>query len=90
MTAWDLPHTLHYASTAHSGSQRRGTLPYYPPPDRAAPRIRNLADAGLFSWPAKRGGGRDLNKRAMKLDGIRERLKMRAVEDTRTGSIKKK
>lgn len=78
MTAWDLSHTLHYASTAHSAFQRRETLPYRPPPDRAAPRIRTLVDAGLFSWPAKRGGDPDSNKRAMRRDGVRECLKTRA------------
>ena len=89
MTAWGLPHTLHYASTAHSGAQRRGTLPYRPP-DRAAPRIRTLVDAGLFSWPAKRDGDPDSNKRAMRRDGACKCLKSRAAEDKKTGNIKKK
>lgn len=38
-------------------------------------------DAGLFSWPTKRGDDPDSNKREMRRDGVRECPKMRAVED---------
>ena len=60
-----------------------------PSPDRAAPRIRTLVDAGLFSWPAECDGDPDSNKRAMRRDGACECLKSRAVEDIRTGSIRR-
>ena len=71
------------------------------PPDRAAPRIRNLADAGLFSWPTKRDGDSDPDKRAMRRDGIytctenassEEMIvrKSQTVENTETDNIKKK
>ena len=48
-----------------------------PSPDRAAPRIWILMDAGLFSWPA----GLGLKEQATRLDGVRECLKARTVGD---------
>ena len=70
------------------------------PPDRAAPRIRNRG-CGTFSWPAKRDGDSDPDKRAMRRDGIytctknassEEMIvrKSQTVEDTETDNIKKK
>ena len=70
------------------------------PPDRAAPRIRNRG-CGAFSWPTKRDGDSDPDKRAMRRDGIytctknassEEMIvrKSQTVEDTETDNIKKK
>ncbi len=58
-------------------------------------------DAGLFSWPAKRDGDPNLDKRAVRRDGVYTRTKnasseemivrkSQTVEDTETDNIKKK
>ena len=76
MTAWGLPHTLHYASMSHSASQRRGTLPYRTPLTAPYPASGTSWMRGFFGRPSAAAALTRINGQ----DG-RECPKMRAVED---------